>query len=78
VITPALHRRHHSREARLLDSNYGTILSLWDRWFGTHASNPSDRQIEAGLPGLGTHVGAGAVLGLPVRACSAAARARAW
>ena len=28
-VTPALHRRHHSRESRLLDTNYGTIFSLW-------------------------------------------------
>ncbi|MFQ5504867.1 MAG: sterol desaturase family protein [Planctomycetota bacterium] len=27
-ITPALHRRHHRREAQLLDTNYGTIFSF--------------------------------------------------
>jgi sterol desaturase/sphingolipid hydroxylase (fatty acid hydroxylase superfamily) len=30
-VTPALHRRHHSTERVERDSNYGTILSVWDR-----------------------------------------------
>jgi len=31
VITPALHRRHHSVSRAEHDSNYGTIFSCWDR-----------------------------------------------
>jgi sterol desaturase/sphingolipid hydroxylase (fatty acid hydroxylase superfamily) len=31
LVTPALHRRHHSTERSERDSNYGTILSVWDR-----------------------------------------------
>lgn len=34
-ITPELHRLHHSDERQHHDSNYGIILSLWDRAFGT-------------------------------------------
>ena len=34
-IVPALHRVHHSAERREHDSNYGAILSIWDRMFGT-------------------------------------------
>jgi sterol desaturase/sphingolipid hydroxylase (fatty acid hydroxylase superfamily) len=35
IITPALHRAHHSTLRREHDSNYGIVLSVWDRWFGT-------------------------------------------
>jgi sterol desaturase/sphingolipid hydroxylase (fatty acid hydroxylase superfamily) len=31
VVTPALHRRHHAQVRPDRDSNFGTILSLWDR-----------------------------------------------
>ena len=31
LITPTLHRRHHIAQERELDTNFGTIFSLWDR-----------------------------------------------
>jgi len=34
-ITPYLHRSHHSVERKEHDSNYGAILSIWDRLFCT-------------------------------------------
>jgi sterol desaturase/sphingolipid hydroxylase (fatty acid hydroxylase superfamily) len=34
-ITPYLHRTHHSVQRSEHDSNYGAILSIWDRIFGT-------------------------------------------
>lgn len=34
-ITPCLHRTHHSKQRNEHDSNYGAILSIWDRIFGT-------------------------------------------
>lgn len=67
IITPALHRRHHSLESRLLDSNYGTILSLWDRLLGTFGDNRSDVNIETGLPGVGDSLGTLGILALPAR-----------
>lgn len=33
--TPSLHRTHHSTERHEHDRNYGAILSIWDRLFGT-------------------------------------------
>lgn len=30
VVTPSLHRTHHSQERKEHDSNYGAILSIWD------------------------------------------------
>ena len=34
-IVPYLHRAHHSTERNEHDSNYGAVLSIWDRLFGT-------------------------------------------
>ncbi len=33
--TPSHHRVHHGANVQYLDRNYGGILILWDRWFGT-------------------------------------------
>lgn len=33
--TPSHHRVHHARDPEYLDRNYGGILILWDRLFGT-------------------------------------------
>lgn len=33
--TPSHHRVHHGRNARYLDANYGGVLVVWDRLFGT-------------------------------------------
>lgn len=35
VVTPAMHHVHHSARRSETDSNYGELLSLWDRLFGT-------------------------------------------
>jgi sterol desaturase/sphingolipid hydroxylase (fatty acid hydroxylase superfamily) len=35
MIVPFLHRVHHSTERSEHDSNYGAMLSVWDRLFGT-------------------------------------------
>ncbi|GMH57030.1 hypothetical protein TrRE_jg13150 [Triparma retinervis] len=34
--TPSLHRIHHGRNIRALGKNYGAILIVWDRMFGTY------------------------------------------
>ena len=67
LITPALHRRHHGRESRLLDTNYGTIFSFWDRLFGSYGESRSDVRIDTGLPGLESALGAMEILTLPAR-----------
>ncbi len=36
IVTPDMHRVHHSSYQPETDSNYGATLSLWDRLFGTH------------------------------------------
>ncbi len=35
IITPSLHRTHHSTLRSEHDSNYGIVFSVWDRLFGT-------------------------------------------
>ena len=35
IVTPAMHHVHHSSRRAQTDSNYGELLSLWDRLFGT-------------------------------------------
>ncbi len=35
LITPNLHRTHHSTRRAEADANFGTISSAWDRGFGT-------------------------------------------
>lgn len=41
VVTPDMHRVHHSIIIRETNSNYGFNLSIWDRWFGTYLAQPS-------------------------------------
>ncbi|MEJ2871487.1 sterol desaturase family protein [Actinomycetospora sp. OC33-EN08] len=36
--TPSHHRVHHGRDPEYLDRNYGGILIIWDRLFGTFAA----------------------------------------
>jgi sterol desaturase/sphingolipid hydroxylase (fatty acid hydroxylase superfamily) len=36
IVTPAMHRVHHSRVKSETDSNYGELFSFWDRLFGTY------------------------------------------
>ncbi len=67
VITPALHRRHHSRKTRLLNSNYGTIFSFWDRSFRSYGRSGSDVQVQIGLPGVSETLGPREALILPLR-----------
>ncbi len=35
IIVPYLHRLHHSTNRQEHDMNYGAVLSIWDRLFGT-------------------------------------------
>jgi len=40
LVTPDMHRVHHSVRRREHDSNYGFNLSLWDRVFRTYTAQP--------------------------------------
>jgi sterol desaturase/sphingolipid hydroxylase (fatty acid hydroxylase superfamily) len=53
VVTPDMHRVHHSVVRRETDSNFGFNLPWWDRLFGTYRPQP-----EAGHDGM--------TVGLPI------------
>ncbi|HEX9904644.1 MAG TPA: sterol desaturase family protein [Propylenella sp.] len=40
VVTPEMHRVHHSIVARETNSNFGFNLPWWDRMFGTYRAQP--------------------------------------
>ena len=40
LVTPDMHRVHHSDIVEETDSNYGFNLSCWDRIFGTYTDQP--------------------------------------
>lgn len=51
IITPDMHRIHHSAIPRETDSNYGFSISCWDRIFKTYCAEPKQTQtaMELGL-----------------------------
>jgi sterol desaturase/sphingolipid hydroxylase (fatty acid hydroxylase superfamily) len=40
VVTPDMHRTHHSVIEAERNSNYGFCLSIWDRWLATYTPAP--------------------------------------
>lgn len=52
VVTPDMHRIHHSVRRDETDSNFGFSISLWDRLFGTYRAESVDGQLglTIGLP----------------------------
>ena len=43
LVTPNMHKVHHHTDRPWTNTNYGNILSVWDRLFGTYAyADPSD------------------------------------
>lgn len=52
IVTPDMHRVHHSVHRDETNSNYGFNLSLWDRIFRTYLDQPRDGHdlMEIGLP----------------------------
>ncbi len=50
MVVPYVHRAHHSTKPGEHHRNFGTIFSLWDRWFGTLVQAEPD---ELGLKHVG-------------------------
>ncbi len=42
LVTPDMHRVHHSTIRQETDSNYGFALPWWDRLFGTYRAQPAE------------------------------------
>ncbi len=47
--TPSHHRVHHGRNPRYLDANYGGVLIIWDRLFGTFVPEQDEDPVDYGL-----------------------------
>lgn len=48
LVTPDMHRTHHSVIEAERNSNYGFCLSVWDRWLGTYTPAPRG-ELDIGL-----------------------------
>jgi sterol desaturase/sphingolipid hydroxylase (fatty acid hydroxylase superfamily) len=49
VVTPDMHRVHHSIKTPLANSNFGFSLPWWDRLFGTYIAQPVEGHIDMKL-----------------------------
>lgn len=49
IVTPNMHRVHHSRWQPETDSNYSSLFSFWDRIAKTFRLNPEPESIKLGL-----------------------------
>jgi len=47
--TPSHHRAHHGTNARYLDRNYGGMLIIFDRMFGTFEAERDDEPVRYGI-----------------------------
>jgi len=66
LITPGIHWVHHHATREDTDSNYGTLLSCWDRLFGSVAPGARQPGMRLGLSGR-REAGVGTLLTLPFR-----------
>jgi sterol desaturase/sphingolipid hydroxylase (fatty acid hydroxylase superfamily) len=51
IITPHIHRLHHSDQKTETDSNYGNIFSFWDRIFNSYTMRSIEKNFSFGLGG---------------------------
>jgi sterol desaturase/sphingolipid hydroxylase (fatty acid hydroxylase superfamily) len=65
IVTPDMHKVHHSRVASQTDTNYGNLFSCWDRLFGTFTPSRHGRSVTYGLDGLDDRVTTASLLRLP-------------
>ena len=49
VVTPAMHKVHHSRRQPETDSNYSAMLSVWDRLFRSFRRREALHEVQLGL-----------------------------
>ena len=53
MVTPAIHWVHHHAMRRDTDSNYATLLSVWDRLFGSRSVTRRTAEMPIGVEGQG-------------------------
>jgi sterol desaturase/sphingolipid hydroxylase (fatty acid hydroxylase superfamily) len=51
IVTPSIHWVHHHAIRRDTDSNYCTVLSIWDRLFGSSNTTPRTPDMLIGVEG---------------------------
>jgi sterol desaturase/sphingolipid hydroxylase (fatty acid hydroxylase superfamily) len=51
LVTPSIHWVHHHALRRDIDSNYATMLSVWDLVFGSRSPNPREVDMVIGVEG---------------------------
>jgi sterol desaturase/sphingolipid hydroxylase (fatty acid hydroxylase superfamily) len=49
ILTPSHHRVHHGRNPLYMDTNFSSIIPIWDRLFGTYQEESKDFKIEYGI-----------------------------
>jgi sterol desaturase/sphingolipid hydroxylase (fatty acid hydroxylase superfamily) len=61
LVTPDMHRVHHSADPTETDTNFGFTLSWWDRLLGTYRAQPKAGHdaMEIGVVGFDAHVALG-------------------
>ena len=52
IVTPHMHKVHHSRNQKQTDSNYSNIFSFWDRLCGTYTATVDFHRLRYGLDGF--------------------------
>jgi len=69
LVTPDMHRVHHSPLAGERDANYGFCAPWWDRLFGTYVAQPAEphESMTLGLPESRGNLGLYALLSRPFR-----------
>jgi sterol desaturase/sphingolipid hydroxylase (fatty acid hydroxylase superfamily) len=53
VVTPSIHWVHHHAVRRDTDSNYATVLSVWDHVFRSRSQTRRTPEMEIGMEGAG-------------------------
>jgi len=73
LVTPDMHKVHHSRTRTETDSNYANLFSFFDRLFGTYTPSSRGPSVVYGIEGYDgpAHQSVGNVLLLPLRRSSA-------
>lgn len=49
IVTPDMHRLHHSRRSDEAHRNFGFFLSFWDRLFGSYQNEPHEPHVTIDL-----------------------------
>lgn len=75
IVTPRYHASHHAVDRHYGNANFATILSLWDRLFGTYAAPAAGGATTRGADALGLPEGR-AYAGHPIALLAEPFRAR--